>query len=90
MRYRRIIARFNVPIISLFRTQMQIKYYKRKTKLKIRTYNVNTQYCQSIYTTSILFLYTVSNFSFAITRLNSCKVIGFYILISLHKNLHNR
>ena len=62
--------------ISLFRTQMQIKYYKRKTRLKIRTYKVNTQYCQSIYTISILFLYTMSIFSFAITWLNTCKVIS--------------
>jgi len=30
------------------------------------------------------------NFSFALTWLNTGKVIGFYVLISLHKNPHNR
>jgi len=69
---------------------MQIKYNKRKTRLKIRTYKVNTHYCQSVYTISILFFYTVSNFSFAVTRLNNFKVVGFYVLIILHKNVHNR
>jgi len=58
--------------------------------LKLKTYKVNAQYCQSIYTTSILFFYSMLNFSFAVTWLNTGKIIGFYVLISLHKNLHNR
>jgi len=37
----------NYILVKFIRTQMQIKYYKRKTRLKIRTYTVNTQYCQS-------------------------------------------
>jgi len=47
---------------SFFRTQMQIKYNKSKTRLKIKTYKVTTHYCQSIYTISILFFYTMSNY----------------------------
>jgi len=31
-----------------------------------------------------------SCFSFAVTLLSTRKVIGFYVHISLHKNLHNR